>query len=466
YAKAAAVLAVLVPLLLSWHGLYRQHKLLSGIEETWRILVSVLVGTAVVLVLAFFSTPPHEAFRYSRLTFGYFVLLSTAFMAMAHAAVHRWRLARYRAGIDLRRAAIVGRPQSFLVQQFLHEPAFGIEVCGFLRPRRSRRDDRRAEPASPAPRTEAESAAGEESGSVGVLVGSARRSAAAPDRLPPELGPLEAIERLIDEHGIEEVLIVEQGVRHAELLATLDVCERKGVQVHLVPPTYDLLVQPQDLVHVEGVAVIRIDERRSRRMAALVKRSFDIVVSATALLVLSPLLAAIAIAIKRDSPGPVLFGQERAGEGGRPFRMWKFRTMVADAEKRLDEVLDLEQLDEPVFKIERDPRVTRVGAWLRRSSLDELPQLWNVLRGDMSLVGPRPEEMRMVQRYDVWQRRRLKVRPGITGLQQVQCRGALSTSLAERVRLDVYYVRHQSLLLDLWILLRTVWVVVRGKGAT
>ena len=159
----------------------------------------------------------------------------------------------------------------------------------------------------------------------------------------------------------------------------------------------------------------------------------------------------------------MIFRQERVGQHGRVFTMFKFRTMVADAEARLREILDLDALDEPVFKFENDARVTRVGRFLRKSSLDELPQLFNVLRGEMSLVGPRPEERAIVERYNIWQRRRLKVKPGITGLQQVMNRGI--PDLAERIKYDIYYIRRQSFLLDLSILLRTIFVVLSGKGA-
>jgi lipopolysaccharide/colanic/teichoic acid biosynthesis glycosyltransferase len=476
YAKPMVVLCVLLPLLFRWHGLYRAQKLLSGVEESWAIFVSIVLGTGLVLVLAFFVTPPHEAFRYSRLTFAYFVGLGTAFVAVSHGLVHHVRLLRYRAGLDLRRALVVGEPTSYLVEQLACEPAFGLDVRGFVMPGRTRAADGgdapdRARGAANTSDAEATrpgppEAAGADSGVAGVLVSSARTmTEATPVAASQRLGSLADLERLIGAERIEEVLIVEHGVRHRELLETIDVCERHGVLVHLVPPTYDLLVRPHDLAHVHGVPIIRVDERRYRRFGFLVKRLIDVVLSAAGLVALSPVFALIAILIKRGSPGPVIFWQERAGEAGQPFRMLKFRTMVVDAEARLEEVVDVGALDEPVFKVERDPRVTRVGGWLRRTSLDELPQLWNVLRGDMSLVGPRPEEMRMVERYDVWQRRRLKVRPGITGLQQVTARGSLS-SLGERVRLDVYYVRNQSTLLDLWILLRTVWVVVRGKGAS
>ena len=145
------------------------------------------------------------------------------------------------------------------------------------------------------------------------------------------------------------------------------------------------------------------------------------------------------------------------------FSMWKLRTMVADAEARLGELVDVEQLAQPVFKLEDDPRVTPLGRRLRRWSLDELPQLWNVVRGDMSLVGPRPEEEAVVRHYDAHHRRRLKARPGLTGLQQIEARAVVD--LDERVRLDVYYLRRRTFLFDLWILSRTPRAVLRGEGA-
>jgi exopolysaccharide biosynthesis polyprenyl glycosylphosphotransferase len=298
-----------------------------------------------------------------------------------------------------------------------------------------------------------------------VLVRSAARAAAPALSALPRLGGAAELRAVIAREGIAEAVIVDPGLTHRSLLEALDACERAGVVARLVPPIYDLLVDPRDLSTVGGVPLMRIDEARFHLASRALKRLFDVGVSAALLLLLSPLLLAIGAAIRLGSPGPALFFQTRAGKGGAPFRMWKFRTMVHDAERRLEEVVDVAGLAEPAFKLERDPRVTPLGARLRRFSLDELPQLVNVLKGDMSLVGPRPEEVRLTERYDVWQRRRLKVKPGITGLQQVEARGTLS-QLHERVRLDIYYIRKQSLLLDLWILFRTFGVVLSGRGAT
>ncbi|MCB0252049.1 MAG: sugar transferase, partial [Anaerolineae bacterium] len=163
------------------------------------------------------------------------------------------------------------------------------------------------------------------------------------------------------------------------------------------------------------------------------------------------------------SPGPIFFGQTRVGENGRPFRILKLRSMVCDAEARLPEVVDLNALHEPVFKLPDDPRVTRVGRVLRRTSLDEAPQFLNVLRGDMSLVGPRPEEEQVVARYSDEQRRRLAVKPGITGPMQINGRGDLS--LQERLRLELDYIDNYSLRRDVAIMLRTIPAIMRGDGA-
>lgn len=195
----------------------------------------------------------------------------------------------------------------------------------------------------------------------------------------------------------------------------------------------------------------------------LLKRVIDLLGALVGLLISAPLSLVIAIAIKLDSPGPALFVQERVGANGRTFRLIKFRTMVVDAEEQLEDLVDLNSLTDPAFKLPNDPRVTRVGRFLRRTSLDELPQFLNVLRGEMSLVGPRPEEMRIVWLYNDRQRRRLAVKPGMTGPMQVNGRGNLT--LAQRLELEMDYIEHYSLRRDINILLKTLPMVLRGHGA-
>ncbi|HZQ36086.1 MAG TPA: sugar transferase [Dehalococcoidia bacterium] len=193
------------------------------------------------------------------------------------------------------------------------------------------------------------------------------------------------------------------------------------------------------------------------------KRVVDVVAAAALLVILAPVLLLITVAIKLESRGPVLFRQTRLGKGGRTFTFLKFRGMVADAESRQAELDALNEADGPIFKMRRDPRVTRVGRFIRKTSLDELPQLWNVLRGEMSLVGPRPPVPREASRYEPWQHGRLAVKPGMTGLWQVS--GRSNVRFSEMVRLDFEYIEHWSLLLDLKIALLTVVAVVRSDGA-
>ena len=197
--------------------------------------------------------------------------------------------------------------------------------------------------------------------------------------------------------------------------------------------------------------------------SARLKRAVDIVGALSGLIICAPLMLLIALAIKLDSPGPIFFMQTRAGKGGAPFRILKFRSMVRDAEMRLDAVIAQNRLPPPVFKIPNDPRVTRVGKVLRRFSLDELPQLVNVLKGEMSLVGPRPEETRIVALYDAWHRQRLAVKPGMTGPMQTRARGALS--LDARVCLELDYIENYSLWRDFLLLCETLPAVLRGDGA-
>jgi exopolysaccharide biosynthesis polyprenyl glycosylphosphotransferase len=198
-------------------------------------------------------------------------------------------------------------------------------------------------------------------------------------------------------------------------------------------------------------------------LSAAAKRLMDLAGALIAIPLCSPLMIGVSLAIKLTSPGPVLFSQERMGERGRVFKMLKFRTMVENAEAMLDQLIDLDALDEPVFKLKDDPRVTPIGRFLRRWSLDELPQFFSVLKGDMSLVGPRPEEVRIVRYYNPWHRQRLMAKPGITGPVQIGGRGDLR--LEERVRLEVDYIRNYSVWTDLKILLKTIPAVIRGNGS-
>ena len=214
---------------------------------------------------------------------------------------------------------------------------------------------------------------------------------------------------------------------------------------------------------MRGSQALMKGSQRGERREPIWKRTIDVVGSLVTMALTAPLLPILALLIKLDSPGPVIFVQERAGKEGRPFRIFKLRSMVDGADEMLAELVDLENLWPPVVKLRNDPRVTRVGRFLRRTSLDELPQLVNVLRGEMSLVGPRPEEMRIVRLYNDWHRQRLAAKPGITGPMQVSGRADLDFD--RRVELELAYIEGYSVAEDLRILMRTLLAVISGKGA-
>ena len=280
---------------------------------------------------------------------------------------------------------------------------------------------------------------------------------------PPFLGGLEDLPRILRTRAVDKLVFCgAPQVDRDTFMEVLNLCESKGVDCYTLPDRFDIAVEREEVGAFSGVPMIRLRDASVRPGYALLKRCMDVAGAVGILVAGLPVWLAVALAVKLYDRGPVFFVQERAGLHGRPFRMVKFRTMVPDAEERLRELVDLERLAEPVFKLENDPRVTPLGRFLRRTGLDEIPQLLNVLRGEMSLVGPRPEEAAVVARYTPWQRRRLKAVPGITGLQQVHNRG--EPDLTRRIEYDLLYLKHQGLLLDLYILAKTVKVILRGEG--
>ena len=284
--------------------------------------------------------------------------------------------------------------------------------------------------------------------------------------------------QLVESHpdiGVEQLLrspevidsldriILATGTIDEELLGELiGVCRRRKVKLSVVPIDARIGTAAQ-LTHVADLAILEYNTWDVSRSTMLLKRGMDIVGSVALLILFAPLFVLIAVAVLLESGRPVFFKQTRAGLHGRRFWIYKFRTMVEDAEERLPQIVRFDELTQPVFKLESDPRVTRVGHQLRRCSLDELPQLFNVLRGEMSLVGPRPEQAELVDRYTPEQRLRLAVRPGLTGPMQVYGRGALG--LEERLSVERDYIENLSLGRDLGILAMTASAVFRGSGA-
>jgi exopolysaccharide biosynthesis polyprenyl glycosylphosphotransferase len=288
----------------------------------------------------------------------------------------------------------------------------------------------------------------------------------APDHEPDPtaLGRLSELPRLLDEHDVQE-LVLTTGLSPQSVRWVAEACFERGTMLYVFPSvlaTVDCRVEPQ---RIGGCALLQLSPARLEVPSLLVKRIFDLVVASIALVVSIPVMAAIALAIKLDSPGPIFFRQRRVGLGGRTFTMWKFRSMFMDSEGRRDGLAPLNAYGSGrLFKLPRDPRITRVGRFLRRSSLDELPQLFNVLLGEMSLVGPRPPLPSEVAAYEPHHFERLTVVPGMTGPWQVGGRN-LITDFEKVVRMERAYIHSWSLLLDAKILLRTVRVVLSGEGA-
>jgi exopolysaccharide biosynthesis polyprenyl glycosylphosphotransferase len=266
---------------------------------------------------------------------------------------------------------------------------------------------------------------------------------------------------------IHEVVILQPASGGAALPGVVADCDSLGVPVRVVPedllefePRVLRILYPPTPLALPGIV---LTTRHFDSNALFFKRLVDIMAASLLLLVLSPVMAFVALAVKLSSPGPILYMWRVVGEQGREFTGYKFRTMVRDADERKAELIRQNEMRGPVFKMTRDPRTTSVGRILRKYSLDELPQLYSVLKGDMSLVGPRPAFMNELERYEFWQKRKLSIRPGITCLWQVNGRNEVA-DFDEWVRLDLQYIDNWSLWLDVKILVRTAWAVVAGSG--
>jgi exopolysaccharide biosynthesis polyprenyl glycosylphosphotransferase len=279
----------------------------------------------------------------------------------------------------------------------------------------------------------------------------------------PRLGTIADISRVAHDEQVERVIVTEQEMSEPAAERLIEQCKAAGLALTFLPQHFGLLGPGIELNRLAELPVLDFRFSDPPRSTEALKRAMDVAISGLLLVFLSPLLLASALLILLDSGRPVLFRQRRAGKDGKPFTVLKFRTMVQGAEDQLGELVDLEKLKEPAFKIADDPRVTRAGRMLRRFSFDELPQFVNVLRGDMSLVGPRPEEERVVALYDERQRIRLAVKPGMTGPMQVYGRADLT--FEERLAMERDYLDNISVAGDLAILLRTPAAIVRGEGS-
>jgi exopolysaccharide biosynthesis polyprenyl glycosylphosphotransferase len=277
------------------------------------------------------------------------------------------------------------------------------------------------------------------------------------------IGVFDDLDRVVAEQQVDRVIVAFSRARHKDFLRVVRACVDSGVKVSIVPRLFEVVSSRALVDDVEGIPLLDVGHVELSRFNMAVKRAFDLVVGGVICMLVLPVLGIVALMIKLDSRGPVFFRQERMGRGGRPFYIYKFRSMYLGADKLRDDLADQNDYDGPMFKMKRDPRVTRIGGWLRRWSIDELPQIVNVMKGDMSLVGPRPLWVDEAKQCRGWTQKRLDITPGITGLWQVL--GRSDIPFDEMVKLDYMYVTGWSLSWDIKLLLQTVPAVVQKRGA-
>ncbi|MDX2129347.1 MAG: sugar transferase [Chloroherpetonaceae bacterium] len=276
------------------------------------------------------------------------------------------------------------------------------------------------------------------------------------------LGSIKDLRKVIEEIKIDEIIIAMSNVTHSRLHDIMDFCKSTGIATKLSSALYEIVPTKVDVEFYGNNVVIDLSSGFDR-VQGFYKRSVDIFLSLISILIITPFLIIISIAIKLDSRGPIFYRQKRVGKDGKLFWCYKFRSMHIDADERKKELEAFNEVSGPIFKMKNDPRVTRVGKFIRRLSVDEVPQILNVLMGDMSFVGPRPCTPDELQKYEDWHKRRLSVPQGITGLWQVSGRSNLS--FVDMVILDLYYVENASVIMDFNIILRTLPAVIFGKGA-
>jgi exopolysaccharide biosynthesis polyprenyl glycosylphosphotransferase len=378
---------------------------------------------AVVLASASFAGLLYLSFRdISRLQFIYFVLLNLIVLLTFHLGVRAFVWMRTKGSLR-RRTLVVGEPAAALrlAGEFARRPWIGINVVGYTSDEPAKTTD--------------------------IL----------------RLGTIDQTHTLVSAHQIDEVIFALPPQQHDRIAQISLHLLQQPVMVHMIPGVLDMTFARTPVETVGGIPLISLRESALSTPQRILKRIFDIAASSVLLIILSPIMLLIALLIKLESPGSVFFLQERIGEQGRRFKMIKFRSMYQDADRRWHEVARRDANGNLVHKSSDDPRVTRVGRKLRRTSLDELPQLINVLRGEMSLVGPRPEMPYIAAEYEPWQWQRFRVPPGITGWWQVNGRSDKPMHL--HTEDDLYYIQNYSFWLDLRILLKTVVVVWQGHGA-
>ncbi|HET6976801.1 MAG TPA: sugar transferase [Pyrinomonadaceae bacterium] len=438
---ALLVFVVLIRLLsFRYCDLYRVRGEFSFFDDGVRIFKATAIGSLLIVAAAFLYRGGFEfrAFSYARGVFVadfLLVLVIVGALRFLMRAVQTFVRSRQ---INLIPTLVVGRgPEaSLFIREMRERPSLGYRVIGVV-----------------------------ESSSVdGQLT----------YEDVPVIGTLESLPDLIRDSGANEVIIADADVNADTLFEVMMRCgRRRGVEFRIAPSLFNCLPRKTEIDQIGVLPMIRLFREPLSNGARILKRTFDLIVAAVSIVLLFPLWLLIALIIKLDSKGPVFYTQERVGMDGRLFLLYKFRTMKAGADSKLHREYQKAFIAgraeanvgndaKPTYKLLTDPRITKIGRLLRRTSLDEVPQLLNVLSGDMSIVGPRPPIPYEVEAYELWHRKRLDMKPGLTGLWQVSGRNRLP--FEEMVRLDLFYIENWSLLLDLKIILRTGFVMIGGQG--
>jgi len=400
------------------HGLYQTRREQLESLEIWEVVKSICISTLVIIVLAFLLRV--QDFPRS-------VMILNAVVITVFCSI--WRvlkkmLVNYLVsnGYNNFNTLIIGAGKvgMSLASEINRQPALGLKIKGFL-------DDNKV----------------------------------GPRGNWPVLGKLDNLQGIIHREFIHKIFITIYP-DHQTFIKLLDIAREEGMAVRVVPQGYEYMTQDFIKFNIGIIPILEYSDL-AVNYRQKTKRIVDFVLSFLLMVFLLPVFIVLGILIKLDSPGPIFYLSRRYGRFGRMFNMYKFRSMVNNADELLGPLKDKNEVDGPIFKIKKDPRITGMGAYLRRYSIDELPQILNVLKGDMSLVGPRPFPITQLEKEDLRQLRRLGIRPGITGLWQI--RGRSDVSFEKLLRWDIWYIKNWSFWLDLYILYQTFPVVVRGKGA-
>ncbi|GIU81641.1 MAG: sugar transferase [Acidobacteria bacterium] len=428
---------------LAYSRVYRFQGAFSYIAEAIKVFKATVIGSLLLIAFTFLFRGgfAFREFSYSRGVFLIDFALSLFVFTAFHLAIRYVQTVFRRRGINLIPTLIVGvgRDAKNTIREIIQRPELGYKIIGIVS---VHRNEKRSE--------------------VMQL---------------PIVGSINELPSLVRELEIQEVIITDDRISTERLFEIMmQIGRKQRVEFRFAPSLFNLMPQKTNIEQIGVLPMVRLFCEPLSETERFIKRSFDILVSSLAILITSPIWLVVAILIKLDSRGPVFFKQERVGMDGRIFLCYKFRTMKADADESLHKEIYKKNIagliseanagdhEKPVFgKVKNDPRVTRVGKYLRRFSIDELPQFLNVLKGEMSIVGPRPPIPYEVEEYEPWHRKRLEVKPGITGLWQVSGRNRLP--FEEMVKIDLYYIENWSLWLDLKIILLTIPAILRGDGA-